>query len=109
VASLLLAVAAARRDTSYALPLAVGCLMLNATLIGLSWVKGAQQVPLVFAIYQRHVRTKSRSDGKQMKSKLVSGRDMPAHVWQRNGFVPGLATSCAPHTAQRPVAFPHEV
>lgn len=63
VAAVLLVVAAARsRGECFAVALAAGSLILSATLVGLSWVKGAQQSQFVLSIYRRHLKTKHLSE-----------------------------------------------
>lgn len=62
VAALLLAAAAVRtRGESSAVALAAAALTLGATLLGLSWVKGAQQSQFVLSVHQHHLNAQAAS------------------------------------------------
>jgi hypothetical protein len=59
VAGVLLVIAAfTTRSEISSTVLAAGCLILGIILLGLSWVKGAQQTQFVMAVYDRHLKAK---------------------------------------------------
>ena len=60
-AGLLAAVAVRSKGDTFAVALAIASLILSLTLLGLSWVKGAQQSQFVLSVYQRHLAAQAGS------------------------------------------------